>query len=222
MNTKKIIIALCLIAAFGLIVYFWQQSKQDSVSTKPEKTGSQQTQKSAADYPPAAVENVNPSYAQTPTEAYKMLYEAVKARDTEAIKSMMSKKTLAFAQGVSAQQKKDVSQVYENGFTATTFSPTLPKIRDERTKDDMGAVEVWSEKDKRWEDLPFVKEDGGWKLAIGDIFAGSYKSPGKGQAQIEAESSNTNKPIPYTEMTNANKSIPVTPKSPEKREKPKN
>lgn len=135
--------------------------------------------------------------AETPTDAYTMLYKAVKAKQTDAIKKMMSQKTVGFAEGVAGQQKKPVAQVFENGFTATTFSPTMPQMRDERVKENMGALEVWNEKDKKWEDLPFIKEDDGWKLAIGDIFAGTYQKPAKGQAQIEDEASNTNKMIPY-------------------------
>jgi hypothetical protein len=135
--------------------------------------------------------------AQTPTDAYTMLYKAVKAKQTDAIKKMMSQKTIGFAEGVAGQQKKPVEKVYENGFTATTFAPAMPQMRDERVKENMGALEVWNEKDKKWEDLPFIKEDDGWKLAIGDIFAGTYEKPAKGQAQIEAEASNTNKMIPY-------------------------
>ena len=140
---------------------------------------------------------VNVGNAQTPTDAYTMLYNAVKAKQTDAIKKMMSQKTVGFAEGVAGQQKKSVEKVFENGFTATTFAPTMPKMRDERIKENMGALEVWNEKDNKWEDLPFIKEDDGWKLAIGDIFGGTYQKPAKGQAQIEEEASNTNKMIPY-------------------------
>lgn len=133
--------------------------------------------------------------AQTPTDAYIMLYTAVKAKQTDAIKKMMTQKTLGFAEGIAAQQKKTIEAVYENGFTATTFAASMPQMRDERVKDDMGALEVWNEKDKKWEDLPFIKEADGWKLAIGDIFAGTYVKPAKGQSQIEDEA--TNKLVPY-------------------------
>lgn len=182
---KKIIIALCLIAAFGAVVFLWQKYQSSSDKT----TGVTPQNKSSA---PVEVGN-----AQTPTEAYTMLYDAVKSKQTEAIKKMMSQKTIGFAEGVAGQQKKPVAQVFENGFTATTFADTMPQTRDERVKENMGALEVWNEKDKKWEDLPFIKEDNGWKLAIGDIFAGTYEKPAKGQAQIEAEASNTNKMIPY-------------------------
>src|SRR5690606_22956413 len=126
----------------------------------------------------------------SPTAAYPALYAAVKAKDTEAIKSLMSKKTHDLAMVASQQNKVPLEKVYENGFTATTFAESLPEIREERIKDDMAAIEVWNEKDKVWEDLALVYEDGGWKFAFGDLFAGSYKSPGKGRAQLEREAAN--------------------------------
>lgn len=126
----------------------------------------------------------------TPTEGYKRLYAAVKAKDSEAIKKAMTAKTLSFAESVAARQNNPLEKVLENGFTATTFSETLPEIRDERVSDNMGAVEVRNSKDNRWEDLPFIKEDGQWKLAVGELFAGTFKSPGPGRAQKEAEAAN--------------------------------
>jgi len=143
----------------------------------------------------------------SPTGAYKRLYAAVKAKDTEAIKTVVTKKTLDFAQMLSAQQKKPVEQVLENGFTATTFSPSLPQIRDERIKDNMGAVEVFNSKDSRWEDLPFINEDGSWKLAIGEMFANTWVSPGKGQDQKEKEAANAaagNSMVPLNMNVNGN------------------
>src|SRR5687767_1162206 len=77
----------------------------------------------------------------SPTEAYKQLYAAVKAKDTERIKATMSKNTQAFAQMVASRQNSPIEKVFENGFTATTFSETLPEIRDERISGQYGAVE---------------------------------------------------------------------------------
>ena len=140
--------------------------------------------------------------AGSPTDAYKALYAAVKSKDTEKIKAVMSKKTLEFGQMVSARNNTPIEKVLENGFTATTFAESLPEIRDERIKGDSGAVEVWNAKDNRWEDLGFVVEDGAWKLAIGEMFGGTFKSPGKGRAVKEQEAAN---------MANGNNMIPVVP-----------
>lgn len=227
MKTKQIIIALCLIAGFGLLVFIWQRSKTEpeQTSIKPEQTPVAVNANSAADNlnsatatpagtpaPPMDLNGVKIGGAQTPTEAYKMLFTAVKAKDTEAIKRMISQKTQVFAEGVAAQQNTPLPKFLENGITATTFAPSLPKIRDQRIKDDMGAIEVWNERDKKWEDLPFVKETDGWKLGVGDIFMGTYQSPGKGQAQIEAEKSNTNT-IPMGTNPAANSSNSIVPRT---------
>ena len=126
----------------------------------------------------------------TPTAAYKRLYSAVKSKNTDAIKKEMSKKTQDFAVSAAQRQNTPIEKVFENGFTATTFADSLPEIRDERVNGDMGAVEVWNSKDSRWEDLPFVKEADGWKLAVGDLFAGTFNSPGKGRAAKEQEAAN--------------------------------
>ena len=128
--------------------------------------------------------------AQSPTEAYKMLYTTVKCKNPEKIKQMMSENSLTFAEFVGGQQKKSVEEVVVNGFTATTFAETLPTMRDERIKDNFGALEVMNPQTKQWEDLPFILEESGWKLAIGDMFKGSYVKPGIGQAVKEQEAAN--------------------------------
>ncbi|MEO8074588.1 MAG: hypothetical protein ABI686_15240 [Acidobacteriota bacterium] len=144
--------------------------------------------------------------AETPTEAYGMLYAAVKAKDKDKIRQLVSKSSMGLAEFSAAQQKIDVDKFLENGITATTFSPTLPQIRDERIKDNFGALEVYNSKDNHWEDLPFVLEDGGWKLAVGDIFQNTYKSPGKGQAELEREASGNNMMMtPNSNSANINK-----------------
>lgn len=153
-------------------------------------------------------ELLNPG--DTPTEAYKRLYAAVKSKNTEAIKRQLSGPTQEFAKTLSAKQNAPIEKVFENGFTASTFSETLPEIRDERVKDNMGAIEVWNAKDKRWEDLPYIREKDGWKLAIGEIFGGSYRSPGKGRDMIEREAANAMKPPEFPKNGN---SMPPIPKS---------
>lgn len=141
----------------------------------------------------------------TPTGAYKGLYAAVKGKNPEEIKKWLSKGTLGFAEMASKQQNSSVDKVVENGFTATTFAAELPDIRDERVSDNMGAIEVWNAKDKRWEDLPFIREEDGWKLAIGEIFAGKFVSPGQGMAAKQAEEAN--------KMTNGYIEAPAAPNS---------
>lgn len=133
----------------------------------------------------------------SPTEAYKNLYNAVKAKDTEAIKRNLTKKSIELGHYmVNTKMKNSLDEALANGLTATTFSATLPTIRDERISGNMGAIEVWNSKESKWEDLPFVLEDGSWKLAFGEQFAGTFVSPGKGRDQIEKEAANLAAPTP--------------------------
>jgi hypothetical protein len=158
--------------------------------------------------------------SDTPAEAYKRLYAAVKEKNTEKIKAEMSKTSQEFAVSLSQRQNKPVEQVFSNGFTATTFAPTLPEIRDERTSSCWAAVEVRNDKDQRWEDLPFVNEGGMWKFAIGELFNGTFKSPGKGLDIREKEAANAARgnvpvapnPIGDVNSVNANTKSSPAPK----------
>lgn len=149
----------------------------------------------------------------SPTEAYKLLFAAVKSRDQAAIKSHLTKKTNELAETQSSRGGTAIERVYENGFTETTFASSLPTIRDERISGGMGAIEVWNSQKRIWEDLPFMLEDGAWKLAVGDVFSGSYKSPGKGRSEIEKEAANvmmqTNVPVNKAANTMVPRTIEV-------------
>jgi hypothetical protein len=150
--------------------------------------------------------------AQTPTEAYKMLFAAVKSKNTEEIKKMLSANTQMLGEFQASRSNQPLEKVFANGFTETTFSANLPQIRDERVSENFGAVEVWNEKSRVWEDLPFIKEDGVWKLAVGDIFKGTYESPGRPQSFRESEAANIADPSRQA-VQNANVNMTITNKN---------
>jgi hypothetical protein len=150
--------------------------------------------------PSAAVAN-----GDNPTEAYKRLYAAVKAGDPNAIRAEMTAKTAQFAADTAKQMGKTADEQVMHGMTATTYSETVPELRDERVKDNMGAVEVWNSKESRWEDLPFMIEDGKWKFAMGEAFKGIYHSPGRGRDEIEKDAANALKPPTTPVVPNVNR-----------------
>lgn len=132
--------------------------------------------------------------AQTPTEAYRALYEAVQSKDPARIKSVLSDATLKFAETRAAQSGETVDFVIRNGFSAPAMNETMPDIRDEQIKDNIASIEVFNTKRGAWEMMPFIYENGAWKLAVGDAFANTWKQPGKTQTQREFENSNTMTP----------------------------
>jgi hypothetical protein len=138
----------------------------------------------------------------TPTEAYKSLFAAVKSKNTEAIKSNLSKTTIEFADGIAGMQKKTPEEMYKNGLIPSTLSETLPPLRNERVKGNMGAIEARTP-DGTWEDVPFMMEDGRWKLAWGEQFKGTYQKPAPSQAETEANN-NVPQMLPGTDLSNTN------------------
>ena len=198
-NSSKIIFTL--LAIVSAAIAFACSSSSTGNSTAPNATApnSAVTKANTSTQPmpenkPPTMTDVPVGGAKTPSEAYRMLFAAVKSQDPAKIKLMLSKGSMGLAEMASGQQKKPVDEIVKNGFTETTFVDEYPQMRDERIKGNFGAVEVWNAARKSWEDLPFVLEDGSWKLAIGDAFGGSFKSPGKGQAVIEQENANANNP----------------------------
>ncbi len=203
MKIYQKLIALFLVSAFGIFAFSCDKQQPKNTSANSQSTNAN------SETPPQKMIDAEPSYAQSPTESYKGLYDAVKAKDTEKIKSYMTQQTLSFAQAQAEMKKEPVESMFKNGFLSTTFAEKLPEIRDERVKDNMGAIEIYNEKEKKWEDTFFMFENGGWKLAIGEVFSGAYKSPGKGKAQIELEASN--KTLPESGSVPDTKNIPQMP-----------
>lgn len=197
-NTPMIIGLLVLLGVGALFAYY--------LLNNPAETTKDNT---APGEEAAVIEAGNP---QTPTEAYKKLFEAVKAKDTEAIKTLMSKDSMGLAQMQAGQSKKDISEVLKNAFTKTTFNDTLPPIRDERIKGKYGAIEVFIPKESKWENVPFVAEDGMWKLAIGNLFSGSFKSPGESRSITERKNANAAGKTDLVPYTNKNINMNVKPK----------
>lgn len=166
-------------AVFALALGFVSFSCQAT-----QTANNQAANQSAAD----VKKTINP---QTPTEAYKMLFEAVKAKDTGKIEQILSKKSMSLAAYAAQTYKHSMEKQLENGMLETTMTDSLPEIRDERIKDNFAGIEVFNNKTNEWKETPFVFEDGGWRLAVGDQFANTYKSPGKGQAEIERQAANS-------------------------------
>lgn len=160
---------------------------------------------------PIEINRPDVSYdGSTPTAAYKSLFKAVKSGNVETIRGHLSVASLAFAEYIAGMQKKTPEEVAKNGFFEANLSPKLPALRDERIEGNFAAVEARLPSGK-WEMIPFVKEDGKWRLAVGEMFGGSFKMSSRAKSQIEAENANSKGGglIPMTTVnTNVNANNP--------------
>jgi hypothetical protein len=218
-NYSKIV---CTILAMVSAVIAFACNKSAAVNSPANSTTKTNSSNPVPDKKPPTMTDYPVGNAQTPSEAYRMLFAAVKSQDTAKIKSMYSKGSIGLAEMQASRSNQPLERVYENGFTETTFVDNFPQMRDERIKGNYGAVEVWNDKRKQWDDIPFILEDGSWKLAIGDAFGGKWQSPGKGQAVIEQENANANNPNMIQKLPAGNSNTSGNFKSGGKVTKPKN
>ena len=84
----------------------------------------------------------------------------------------------------------------------------------------MAAIEVWNGKESRWEDLPYMIEDGQWKLAVGEAMIHKFVSPGPGRDVRERQASNAVAPAAPTNSNTAANSTPVPINTPSKTNRP--
>jgi hypothetical protein len=101
---------------------------------------------------------------RTPTETLKALNEASKKKDPAAIKKLLSKGTLVLLDNaaLSANTSSDELLKKDDG---APFQD-LPEIRGEKIEGDTATVTVKNEVTSEDENIPFVKEDGEWKVAL--------------------------------------------------------
>ena len=102
--------------------------------------------------------------ATSPMETIKVLNEAAKTKNTEAIKRVVSKGTLALMEKTAQEQKTTVDELLKKDDGAPFEE--LPEMRNEKITGETATVEVKNNESGEWTALPFVKEDGVWKVAI--------------------------------------------------------
>jgi hypothetical protein len=102
--------------------------------------------------------------AATPTDTLKKFVEASQKKDVEAIKQTLSSGTIKMIEESAKKQnitleeslKKDDSNALKE----------MPETRNEKIEGDTATVEVKNKATNDWDKIPFVKEDGKWKIAL--------------------------------------------------------
>ena len=110
----------------------------------------------------------------TPTATAKAFYDAAKAKDAAGIKSTMSKGSLEMMEKFAKMENKSLDEALKD--PGSSPPPTSFESRNEKITGDTATVEVKDEKGK-WETIPFVKEDGQWKIALDKAFQTAPQMP---------------------------------------------
>lgn len=134
-----------------------------------------------------AVEQTN-----SPTATLKALNEAAKKKDTAGIKRQLSKGTLDLLEQSAKQQNRTVDELLRDDQGAPFEE--LPDMRNEQIEGDTATVEVKNRITDTYEKVPFVKENGEWKLALDKFMQDVMKRATEEMKKFPANSANTATP----------------------------
>ena len=100
----------------------------------------------------------------TPTATFKTFMDALKKKDVKKIRASLSK--------ASVEQYEKIAE--DSGKTLEEFilseddegAKEIPETRNEKIDGDSATLEAKDPDTKKWDTVPFVKEDGAWKIAF--------------------------------------------------------
>ena len=99
----------------------------------------------------------------TPTATLKAFYEASKKKDATAMKKTLSKGSLDMFE----KQAKEQGKSFDDLLKSDQHTPDkMPETRNEKIDGETATLEVKNDQTNNWDTLPFVKEDGEWKIAF--------------------------------------------------------
>ncbi len=103
--------------------------------------------------------------SSSPTKTFKAFFEASKKKDTVAMKKSLSKGSVDMFDKLAKEQKKSTDEILK-GIDKEGKDEKIPETRNEKITGDTATLEVKNEKSDKWDSLPFVKEEGEWKIAL--------------------------------------------------------
>jgi flagellar hook-associated protein FlgK len=113
----------------------------------------------------------------TPTATFKAFYEASKKKDAAGMKKSLSKGTLDMFDKLAKEQNKSTDDMLKE-VDKDDKSEKMPETRNEKINGDTATLEVKNDKTGKWDPLPFVKEDGEWKIALDKFLEDMLKGLG--------------------------------------------
>ncbi len=106
----------------------------------------------------------------SPMEVLKSLHNASMSKNPAAIKKTLSKSSLAMIEESAKNQRKTVDQLLREDDGAPFKFKELPEMRNEKINGSLATVEVKPKDATQWESIPFIAEDGEWKVMLDVIY----------------------------------------------------
>lgn len=130
--------------------------------------------------------------AVSPAATLNNFVEASKNKDVESLKKLLSKGSMEAVEKVAVAKNTTVDKILVNNVSASLKE--LPETRNEKIEGDTATIEVKNKIVDTYETIPFVKEDGIWKVALDRFMQNmSAKQPMPAVAPVSPMNGETNK-----------------------------
>lgn len=126
----------------------------------------------------------------SPTDVWKSYADAKKKKDAAAIKKLFSSGTMKMFEDLANKQNISVDEMLIK-FEDADKNKT-PEIRNEKIEGDTATVEVKNDVTGEYDVMPFVKEEGSWKIAL-DVFMNKMLEKIKAESEKPTEKSPASK-----------------------------
>lgn len=115
-----------------------------------------------------AQQTSQPGQPPAPTAVFNNYVEAARKNDLPKMRSVLSKGTLALIEKLSVEQKIAPEDILSDiGQEVLLVNQNQqPQTRNEQIAGDTAIIELLNPIVNEWEPVPFVREDGQWKLAL--------------------------------------------------------
>jgi hypothetical protein len=125
----------------------------------------------------------------SPTEVFKAYYDAVVKRDFATVKQYVSQNTLSLMEAEAKQHGKTLDEAMKD--SPGPSQDAMPQLSNEQITGDTATVDMSAK--GQTAKMPFVKENGGWKLALDKFMAdamGKMGSNPPSEGHEEGDNSN--------------------------------
>lgn len=102
----------------------------------------------------------------TPKDALAAFVEAVKQKDEKGLKSVLSEKTNKLIDLQAKVSGKGMMELFDS--EAFEDISKMPETRNEKIDGDKATLEAKDPDGDDWDEMPFVRENGSWKIALLD------------------------------------------------------
>jgi len=141
---------------------------------------------------------------QSPTETLKTFLEASKKKDVEVVKKTLSKGTMSLIEESAKARGTTIDELLKKDSGVPLNE--LPEIRGETIEGETASVEVKNMVTGDFDRIPFVKEEGNWKIAL-DKFMQELMKKSREQMNVppvgDTSESNASKPDGDVKPTDA-------------------